>query len=140
MTKFLFGFILCLVLVCLGVFLYFRLGLAPVATSAPAMPMERTLAGMALATRSLSWPERPTRTAIAKGGHVPPSAAAVYGTRRDRRSPGETNWKAANGIRLTGMPGFTGSLTDTQIWQVSLMLANADKLSPAAKAIVSALQ
>jgi mono/diheme cytochrome c family protein len=51
--------------------------------------------------------------------------------------PGENYWKAANGIRLTGMPGYKGSLTDTQLWQVSVMLANADKLSPAAKAAVA---
>jgi mono/diheme cytochrome c family protein len=51
--------------------------------------------------------------------------------------PGETYWKAANGIRLTGMPAFKDTLTDTQIWQVSLLLANADKpLPPRALAIV----
>jgi mono/diheme cytochrome c family protein len=51
--------------------------------------------------------------------------------------PGETYWKAANGIRLTGMPAFKDTLTDTQIWQVSLLLANADKpLPPQALAIV----
>jgi mono/diheme cytochrome c family protein len=47
--------------------------------------------------------------------------------------PGETCWKVANGIRLTGMPSFKGVLTDTEMWQVSLLLANADKpLPPAA--------
>ena len=47
--------------------------------------------------------------------------------------PGETYWKVANGIRLTGMPAFKNVLTDTQMWQVSLLLANADKpLPPAA--------
>jgi mono/diheme cytochrome c family protein len=47
--------------------------------------------------------------------------------------PGETFWKVANGIRLTGMPSFTETLTNTQMWQVSLLLANADKpLPPAA--------
>jgi mono/diheme cytochrome c family protein len=51
--------------------------------------------------------------------------------------PGETYWKAANGIRLTGMPGYKGSLSETQLWQVSLMLANADKLPPSAKAAVA---
>ena len=51
--------------------------------------------------------------------------------------PGETYWKVANGIRLTGMPAFKDTLTDTQIWQVSLLLANADKpLPPQALAIV----
>ena len=47
--------------------------------------------------------------------------------------PGETWWKVANGIRLTGMPAYKDVLTNTQIWQVSLLLANADKpLPPAA--------
>jgi mono/diheme cytochrome c family protein len=51
--------------------------------------------------------------------------------------PGETYWKVANGIRLTGMPAFRDTLTDTQIWQVSLLLSKADKpLPPAALAIV----
>jgi len=46
---------------------------------------------------------------------------------------GETYWKIANGIRLTGMPAYKTILTDTEIWQVSLLLANADKpLPPAA--------
>jgi mono/diheme cytochrome c family protein len=47
--------------------------------------------------------------------------------------PGETYWKVANGIRLTGMPSYNKVLTDAQMWQVSLLLANADKpLPPAA--------
>ena len=51
--------------------------------------------------------------------------------------PGETYWKVSNGIRLTGMPAFKDTLTDTEIWQVTLLLANADKpLPPAAVQIV----
>ncbi len=47
--------------------------------------------------------------------------------------PGETYWKVANGIRLTGMPEFRSQLTDTEMWEVSLLLANANKpLPPAA--------
>ena len=46
--------------------------------------------------------------------------------------PGETYWKVANGIRLTGMPGFKTQLTDAEIWQVSVLLANADKPLPPA--------
>jgi mono/diheme cytochrome c family protein len=41
---------------------------------------------------------------------------------------GETYWKVRNGIRLTGMPGFVGSLSDTELWQVSLLLCKADQL------------
>jgi mono/diheme cytochrome c family protein len=46
--------------------------------------------------------------------------------------PGETYWKVANGIRLTGMPAYKGLLTETEMWQVSLLLANADKPLPSA--------
>ncbi|MGA2806648.1 MAG: cytochrome c [Terracidiphilus sp.] len=51
--------------------------------------------------------------------------------------PGETYWKVANGIRLSGMPSYKGVLTETEMWQVSLLLANADKpLPPAALMIL----
>jgi mono/diheme cytochrome c family protein len=55
---------------------------------------------------------------------------AVVGVSDD--PPGETYWKVANGIRLTGMPAYKGVLTDTNVWQVSLLLANADKPLPPA--------
>jgi thiosulfate dehydrogenase len=55
--------------------------------------------------------------------------------------PGETYWKVANGIRLTGMPAFKKSLTETQMWQVSLLLANANKpLPPEVLGLVSGVQ
>lgn len=41
--------------------------------------------------------------------------------------PGETYWKVKNGIRLTGMPAYGHILSDTQMWQVSLLLKSADK-------------
>jgi mono/diheme cytochrome c family protein len=44
--------------------------------------------------------------------------------------PGETYWKVANGIRLSGMPSFDHVLTDTQMWQVTLLLKNADQQLP----------
>ncbi len=43
---------------------------------------------------------------------------------------GETYWKVANGVRLTGMPSYSHVLSDTQMWQVSLLLKNADKDLP----------
>ena len=46
--------------------------------------------------------------------------------------PGETYWKVSNGIRLTGMPAYQHVLSETEMWQVSLLLKNADQpLSPA---------
>jgi hypothetical protein len=64
--------------------------------------------------------------------HVSGSAAVIqqlfkgHGVTDD--PVGETHWKVSNGIRLTGMPAYTGSLTQAEMWQVSLLLANADKL------------
>jgi thiosulfate dehydrogenase len=44
---------------------------------------------------------------------------------------GMTYWKIQNGIRLTGMPAYGKALTETQMWQVSLLLAKADQRLPA---------
>jgi len=45
---------------------------------------------------------------------------------------GVTYWKVKNGIRMTGMPGFGEMLSDNEMWEVSEMLAHADKLPPSA--------
>jgi len=50
---------------------------------------------------------------------------------------GESYWKVANGIRMTGMPSFHESLSDAQVWQVSLLLANADKLPASVNVILA---
>jgi thiosulfate dehydrogenase len=79
------------------------------------------------------------------GAHMFPSApqlwrkhphGGVVGVSDD--PPGETYWKVSNGIRLTGMPSFDHILTDEQMWQVTLLLANANKpLPPAATVMVT---
>ena len=56
------------------------------------------------------------------------ATGSVVGVSDDE--PGETYWKVANGIRLTGMPAFNHVLTDTQMWQVTLLLKNADQQLP----------
>lgn len=43
---------------------------------------------------------------------------------------GETFWKVKNGIRLSAMPSYKNLLNETQMWQVSVLLANADKPLP----------
>jgi len=45
----------------------------------------------------------------------------------------ESYWKVENGIRMSGMPGFKGQLTETQIWQVSVLVKNADKITESVK-------
>jgi len=61
------------------------------------------------------------QTAIAKG-EFPKPRDLFKGKGITGDPVGETYWKVANGIRPTGMPGFTGSLTTEQMWQVSLFL------------------
>jgi len=41
---------------------------------------------------------------------------------------GQNYWIVANGIRLTGMPGYRESLSELQLWQVSQFLSNRDRL------------
>jgi mono/diheme cytochrome c family protein len=141
---------------------YFAGGIAPVATADKPMPFERMLASKALHARidkemPKSAPLPANEETFMAGAQVfreqcsvchglpgmeqsdialgefpkPPHLFRGKGVTDD--PPGETYWKVSNGIRLTGMPGFKGRLTDTQIWQVSLLLANADKISDAVK-------
>ena len=72
------------------------------------------------------------QSSIAKG--MFPKPPALFKGKGVTDDPaGETYWKVANGIRLTGMPGFKQELNDTEMWQVSMLLANADKISDAVK-------
>lgn len=43
---------------------------------------------------------------------------------------GETFWKVQNGIHQSGMPAFQHVLSETQMWQVSLLMKNADQQLP----------
>jgi mono/diheme cytochrome c family protein len=46
------------------------------------------------------------------------------------KDPGDTFEKTRDGIEHTGMPSYHRLLTDTQIWQVTLLLKNADQPLP----------
>jgi mono/diheme cytochrome c family protein len=66
-------------------------------------------------------------TATAKGMFPkPPQFFQGHGVTDD--PVGETYWKAKNGIRLSGMPAYGPSISEQQLWQVSLLLAQGDKL------------
>ena len=56
------------------------------------------------------------------------SRGAVVGVSDD--SAGETFWKIKNGIRLSGMPAYQHTLSSTQMWQIALLLKNADQPLP----------
>jgi hypothetical protein len=40
----------------------------------------------------------------------------------------ESYWKAAKGIRMSGMPAFKIKLNNTQLWQVSQLVAQANEI------------
>ena len=154
--KFIAGFVIALLLVPACVYCYFRFGYAPVATASSPWPFEKQLAHMALNARidkeaPKTAPFQATEADLLDGAHIyRDDCAACHGLPDQAKThiatgmypvppqlfkhgvtddpPGETFWKVANGIRLTGMPAYTKSLSDRQMWDVSLMLAGADKL------------
>lgn len=162
MGKFVAGLILGLIAVPLCIYFYFSTGSAPAATAAQPMPFEKKFAHMALNARidkeapktAPFSPDSATyvagaqlykdhcavchglpgqaQTAIAKGEYPKPPKL-LEGTGVTDDPPGETYWKIANGIRMTGMPSFDKSLSETQMWQISFLMANADKLPQAVK-------
>ena len=69
---------------------------------------------------------------VAKGLYPKPPQLASDGVEDDPE--GVSYWKIKHGIRLTGMPSWKDSLTDTQIWTLALFLKHMDKLPPGAEA------
>jgi thiosulfate dehydrogenase len=159
------GIVLGVLLVIVGTYFYFSTGRAPVATKAPEMPLEHKFAHMALDAYldKLPHPNPPVpqeettfiagakvymdhcavchglpgepKTAIADGMFPsPPQLFKGVGVTDDEAW--ETYWKVNGGIRMTGMPGFAERLSETQMWEVSVLVKNADKISPAVKALL----
>jgi mono/diheme cytochrome c family protein len=168
MGKFIIGVIIGILVVPGVFYLYCKSGHAPVATASSPMPFERFFAKTALhatlhreapKTKSTQAtegellagvdvyrhncggchgiPGRPASN-VAKGMFPTPPQLLAPGHMVTDDPVGVTYWKAKHGIRLSGMPGFIGLLTDEQIWNVSLLLANADKLPPSVKLALSA--
>jgi thiosulfate dehydrogenase len=163
--KFLIGLIIGVLVLPVFGWLYFRFGYAPVATASSPMPFEKRLAHMALNARvkkeaPKSAPIQATDENYTAGAHVYRTNCAIcHGLPGQSESPtskgmfpkppqlfkghgvtddpaGETYWKVSNGIRLTGMPAYTSALKETEMWQVSLMLAGADKLPAEARTLL----
>jgi len=166
-VKFVAGLILGLLIVPCGAYLYFTGGSAPVATTDSDMPFEKFFARKAQNARinkemPKNVPMQPTEANLLAGAELykqhcgvchglpltPKSAIAtgmypkppllLEGKGVTDDEPGESYWKIFNGFRLTGMPGFSKSLNETQMWQLALLVANADKLPPSAKAVLVA--
>lgn len=166
MKAFIVGLILGLLIPAIGAYCYFRYGYAPVATASAPMPFEKTAARMALKARiskeaPKDSPIQPTEQNLIGGAKVyvdncafchgwpnQPASKAAKGMfplppqlfNKDEMVTddpvGVTYWKVKNGIRMTGMPGFGEMLSDNEIWQLSELLKNADKLPPSLAAVL----
>jgi mono/diheme cytochrome c family protein len=69
----------------------------------------------------------------AKAFYPQPPSLVPPGTGVTDDPVGSTHWVVKNGIRFSAMPRFDKKLNDTEIWQVSLLLRNADKLPDSVK-------
>lgn len=159
---FVLGILIGILLLVVCMYLYFSWGFAPVATSATPMPFERKLASKALhkyldklphpqplvpadeanlitgakvykeqCATCHNLPGEP-KSAVSQGMFPkPPELFHGIGVTDDE--PWETYWKVENGIRMTGMPAFKGQLSETQIWQVTMLVKNADKITEPVK-------
>jgi mono/diheme cytochrome c family protein len=157
MLRFLLGLLIGLLILPAFAYWYVASGKMPVATAAPPLPLERRLAHMALNAKiDKSAPEKPgvpadepnlmagaklyvvhcavchgmpggEKSAIAKGMFPePPELFHFTGVTDD--PPGESYWKIENGIRLTGMPAYKGSLSETEMWQIAQLVATGNKV------------
>ena len=164
MRGFVLGIVVTILILVVGGYLFVRGGGVSLATTAPPLPLEKTLAHMALRASignagdqkdPLTFddgnmvtgaelykehcavchgaPGKPP-TAISKGMFPPPPQLFEKDDMVTDDPEGVTYWKVTHGIRLSGMPGFASTLSDTQRWQVTMLLAHADKLSRAAQA------
>jgi thiosulfate dehydrogenase len=69
----------------------------------------------------------PSNVAIGLYQHAP--QLGRHGVEDD--PDGETYWKIKHGIRLTGMPSYTKTLSEDQIWTLALFLKHMDELPSA---------
>ncbi len=166
MIKFLVGLVVGICLLLGAVYLYLTAGGLSMKTSAGPLPMERMLAHKALrASIGQSAEEQAPLAAdeatLMAGAHIyeqncsgchgkfggPPAfiAKRIYPHAPALLPPGEgvtddpvgeTHWVVKNGIRFSGMPSFEGALTAHELWQVSLLLKNADKVSDPVKEVL----
>jgi len=164
MRGFVLGVLLTLLALAGGGYWFVHSGGVSMATTAPPLPLEKTVAELALrgsmgnaadkrnpltfndgnmlaAVKTYKehcavchgTPERPP-TALSKGMFPPPPQLFEKADMMLDDPQGETYWKVTHGIRLSGMPGFGTALTETQRWQLAMLVAHADNLTNAVQA------
>ena len=161
------GFVVGLLVPLFAVFLFLELGFMPVATHGKALPLEQWAARTALhaamkGEENREAPFAATQAHLMNGAKVylkqcavchglPGSEKSAIAAGMFPRPPhlfkgkgvtddpaGESYWRVKNGIRLTGMPGFEKSLSDEELWEVSLLVRDADKLPAGVVSLLNA--
>ena len=162
MIKFLLGVVVGIGLVVLASYLFVARGGIFMGTDAEPLPLEETMVGAAI-TASIGKsandqsPLSADETNLLAGAKVYMQACAGCHGKLDQPSSGAksfypqpphllspatgvtddpvgaTHWVVKNGIRFSAMPSFNQKLSDSEIWQVSLLLQNANKLPDSVK-------
>jgi thiosulfate dehydrogenase len=162
MIKFFLGLVVGIGLVVLSGYLFATRGGIFMGTDTKTLPFEDTIAGAAI-TASIGKsandqsPFPADETNLLAGAKVYMNACAGCHGKLDQASSGAkgfypspphllapdtgvtddpvgaTHWVVKNGVRFSAMPAFGKKLSDTEIWQVSLFLRNADKLPDSVK-------
>ncbi len=73
------------------------------------------------------------KSTLATGFYIKAPQLADDGVEDDPQA--ETYWKLKHGIRFTAMPAFGSTLSDEQLWQITMFVATMDKLPPAVDAV-----
>lgn len=158
MFKFLFGLIVGICLILAAGYLFATRGGIFMGTTGGPLPLERSIANKALdaSIGKSSQDQSPLpadETNLLAGAQVYMHSCAGCHGRLDQATSfmgkmvypnppllllpgkgvtddpvGATHWVVINGIRFSAMPSYQGKLSDTEIWQVSQLLHNADKL------------
>jgi len=160
MRGFILGAVTVLVIIFVGGYLFITNGGVRMETTAKPLPLEETVAGMALRASIANAGDTKDplpmndETLLAGAQVYQDHCAVCHGNPGGRTSAiskemfppppqlfgeegitddpeGVTYWVVTHGIRLSGMPGFQSTLSDAQRWQVTLLDAHANKLPPA---------
>ncbi len=167
---FILGIVVTIAALFVGGYVFLRSGGVPMETTASPLPLERTVARMAL--RASLGPARTEKnplpfdepnmlagarqyrdhcsvchglpgqpeTVIARGMFPDPPQLFEKREMVTDDPEGVTFWKVTHGIRLSGMPGFGKTLADDARWQVTLLVSHADRLSTPVQAVLAGRQ
>jgi thiosulfate dehydrogenase len=144
---FVLGIVVTIVMIVMSTYMFLKAGGVSMDTTAPPLPLEETIARIALhaSLRNAADQEDPLplndanmqagahgykehcatchgipgrpRIAISKGMFPSPSQLFEKNDRVTDDPEGVTYWKVTHGIRLSGILGFGGTLSDMERWQ-----------------------